>query len=67
MLAWLGRYGRSLVMGYQGGLGIRSLDSGEMRETELLWASVLTSVIIALTVFWSTSTAEKRLLHWTRA
>jgi len=49
------------------GLGKLILDSGEMRETELLWASVLTSVIIALTVFWSTSTAEKRLLHRTRA
>src|SRR6266850_2362650 len=49
------------------GLGKLILDSGEMRETELLWAAVLTSVVIALAVFWSTSAAEKRLLHWTRA
>jgi len=49
------------------GLGKLILDSGEMRETELLWAAVLTSVVIALAVFWSTSAAEKRLLHWTRS
>jgi NitT/TauT family transport system permease protein len=47
------------------GLGLLILDSGEMRETELLWAAVITSIIIALTVFWSTSAGEKRVLHWT--
>jgi ABC-type nitrate/sulfonate/bicarbonate transport system permease component len=47
------------------GLGNLILDSGEMRETELLWAAVLTSVAIALAVFWITSAGEKRLLHWT--
>ena len=46
------------------GLGLLILDSGEMRETELLWAAVITSIIIALTVFWSTSACEKRMLHW---
>lgn len=46
------------------GLGKLILDSGEMRETELLWATVLTSVIIALCVFWLTSAAEARLLRW---
>lgn len=46
------------------GLGKLILDSGEMRETELLWATVLTSVIIALAVFWLTSAAEARLLRW---
>jgi NitT/TauT family transport system permease protein len=48
------------------GLGNLILESGELRETELLWAAVLTSVIVALTVFWSTSAAEKRLLRWTQ-
>jgi ABC-type nitrate/sulfonate/bicarbonate transport system permease component len=47
------------------GLGNLILDSGEMRETELLWAAVLTSVVIAMTIFWTTSAAEKRLLRWT--
>jgi NitT/TauT family transport system permease protein len=47
------------------GLGNLILDSGEMRETDLLWAAVLTSVVIALVVFWATSAGEKRLLYWT--
>jgi NitT/TauT family transport system permease protein len=47
------------------GLGNLILDSGEMRETDLLWAAVLTSVVIALVVFWTTSAGEKRLLYWT--
>jgi ABC-type nitrate/sulfonate/bicarbonate transport system permease component len=46
------------------GMGKLILDSGEMRETELLWATVLTSVVIALGVFWTTSAAEARLLRW---
>jgi ABC-type nitrate/sulfonate/bicarbonate transport system permease component len=47
------------------GLGNLILDAGEMRETELLWAAVLTSVVIALAVFWTTSAGERRLLRWT--
>jgi ABC-type nitrate/sulfonate/bicarbonate transport system permease component len=46
------------------GMGKLILDSGEMRETELLWGTVLTSVIISLCVFWTTSAAEARLLRW---
>lgn len=46
------------------GMGKLILDSGEMRETELLWATVLTSVVISLCVFWTTSAAEARLLRW---
>jgi ABC-type nitrate/sulfonate/bicarbonate transport system permease component len=48
------------------GLGNLILESGEMRETELLWGAVLISVAVALIVFWSTSAAEKRLLRWTQ-
>jgi len=44
---------------------LRCLDAGEMREIELLWAAVLTSVAIALAVFWTTSAGEKRALRWT--
>jgi NitT/TauT family transport system permease protein len=47
------------------GLGNLILESGEMRETELLWAAVLLSVAIALGVFWTTSAGEKRMLRWT--
>jgi ABC-type nitrate/sulfonate/bicarbonate transport system permease component len=46
------------------GLGKMILDSSEMRETELLWATVLTSVALGLCVFWTTSAAEHRLLRW---
>ena len=35
-----------------------------MRETELLWAAVLVSVMIALAVFWLTSASERRVLRW---
>ncbi len=46
------------------GLGKLILESGEMREIELLWAAVLTSVVVALVAFWTTSAAENRLLRW---
>jgi NitT/TauT family transport system permease protein len=46
------------------GLGNLILESGEMRETEILWAAVLVSVVIALTVFWLTSAAERLVVHW---
>lgn len=46
------------------GLGKLILDAGEMREIELLWAAVLTSVALALAVFWTTTVAEKRLMRW---
>ena len=46
------------------GLGNLILDSSEMRETELLWAAVLTSVAIGLVVFWLTSAGERRVLRW---
>ena len=46
------------------GLGNLILESGEMRETELLWAAVLVSVMIALAVFWLTSAGERRVLRW---
>lgn len=46
------------------GLGKLILDSGEMREIELLWAAVLTSVVLALAVFWTTTAAERTLLRW---
>jgi ABC-type nitrate/sulfonate/bicarbonate transport system permease component len=46
------------------GLGKMILDSSEMRETELLWATVLTSVVLGLSVFWTTSAIEQYLLRW---
>ncbi len=48
------------------GLGNLILDAGEMRETELLWAAVLISIVIALLVFALTSAGERRVLHWRR-
>ncbi|MGA7327080.1 MAG: ABC transporter permease [Rhodomicrobium sp.] len=46
------------------GLGKLILESGEMRETELLWGTVLMSVFIALCIFWITSAAEAFFLRW---
>jgi ABC-type nitrate/sulfonate/bicarbonate transport system permease component len=40
------------------------LDTGEMRETELLWATVLTSVVLSLSLFWTTSAVENHFLRW---
>lgn len=48
------------------GLGNLILDSGEMREIELLWAAVLTSIALALAVFAATSAGERRLVTWRR-
>ena len=46
------------------GLGYLILESGELREIELLWAAILTSVSAALLVFAVTATAERSVLHW---
>lgn len=46
------------------GLGHLILESSEMRETEMLWAAVIVSVMIALVVFALTAAAERRVLHW---
>ena len=46
------------------GLGLLILDSGTMREIEVLWAAVITAVFFALIVFYVTSTAEKAFLYW---
>jgi ABC-type nitrate/sulfonate/bicarbonate transport system permease component len=48
------------------GLGALILEAGVMREIEVLWAAVITSVIFALLVFFLTSAAENRVLHWKR-
>jgi len=48
------------------GLGLLILESSVMRETEVLWAAVITSVIFAMIVFFLTSAAENRVLHWKR-
>lgn len=48
------------------GLGNLILESGEMRETALLWCAVLTAVAISLIVFGATSAGERRVLHWRR-
>lgn len=49
------------------GLGKLILDTGEMRETELLWAAVLTSVAAALAVFLLTSAAQAYATRWKSA
>ncbi len=46
------------------GLGKLILDTGEMRETEMLWAAVLTSIAAALLVFALTSMGESRAMRW---
>ena len=46
------------------GLGNLILEFREMRETELFWAAVLTSVDDRAGVFWATSAGEQKILHW---
>lgn len=46
------------------GLGKLILDSGDMRETELLWAAVLAAIALSLCVFAATAWAERRVLRW---
>lgn len=46
------------------GLGMLILDTGQMRQIELLWAAVILSVAIALCVFWATSAGERAVLSW---
>lgn len=48
------------------GLGNLILESGEMRETALLWCAVIIAVVVSLIVFGATSAGEKRILHWRR-
>ena len=48
------------------GLGMLILDSGDMRQTELLWAATILSVLVALGVFWTTSLCERNFLSWRR-
>ena len=40
------------------------LDAGELRETALLWAAVITSVFIALCIFRGASAAERHFVNW---
>ena len=61
--ALLGAMLSEWITGSQG-LGKMILDNSEMRETELLWATVITSVVLGLCIFWTTSAAEQRLLRW---
>jgi ABC-type nitrate/sulfonate/bicarbonate transport system permease component len=46
------------------GLGMLILSAGDMRETELLWAATILTVLVALCVFWATSAGECALLPW---
>ena len=46
------------------GLGALILNSGDMREVELLWAAVILSVLVALVAFWAASAGERRMLAW---
>lgn len=48
----------------QRGLGFLILDSAELRDVELLWATILVATGLALAVFWATALAERRLVHW---
>lgn len=29
-----------------------------------MWAAIVTSMLVALAVFWSTATVERSVLHW---
>ena len=46
------------------GLGFLILDSAELRDVELLWATILVATALSLIVFWLTAAAERRLVPW---
>lgn len=46
------------------GLGLLILESGDLREVEMLWGAVVVAIFVALAVFWITSAAERAFLHW---
>jgi ABC-type nitrate/sulfonate/bicarbonate transport system permease component len=46
------------------GLGYLILDSADMREVELLWASIAVSMVVALTAFWLTASVERAVVRW---
>lgn len=46
------------------GLGKLILDTGVMRQTELLWGAVVVAIGMSLIVFALTSAAERRLTRW---
>lgn len=46
------------------GLGFLILDSAELRDVELLWATILVATALSLAVFWLTAAAERRLVPW---
>jgi ABC-type nitrate/sulfonate/bicarbonate transport system permease component len=49
------------------GLGFLILDSAELRDVELLWATIIVATTLALTVFWLTALAERLCVFWTDA
>jgi NitT/TauT family transport system permease protein len=46
------------------GLGYLILDSADLREVELLWASIAVSMAVALTAFWITASVERMVVRW---
>ena len=46
------------------GLGTMILDAASYRKTDLLWAAVVVSMILAFIIFWLTTTVEKRFTSW---
>lgn len=48
------------------GLGLLILESGEMRDIDVLWAAVIISILLGLLVFWATSAAEQSVSKWRR-
>lgn len=46
------------------GLGYLILDTASLRELELLWATIIVSMMLGLLVFWATATAERYFLRW---
>jgi len=46
------------------GLGYLILDSAALRELELLWATMIVSMMLGLTLFWMMAIVERHLLRW---
>ncbi len=46
------------------GLGTMILDAASYRKTDLLWAAVVVSMVLAFIIFWLTTTVERRFTSW---
>lgn len=48
------------------GLGFLLVNAAALRDSDLLWAVVIVSAVLALGLFWATQAAERKLVRWAK-